>query len=103
MANVVGRGEILSALFYLLSFLTYLKYLSFTLTWCQIQQSNRFGRLSMLWLPISMTLATVALLCKEQGITVLGVCLLYDLFIVGRIQLQIQTRMPWIAIRLVLS
>ena len=35
----------------------------------------------MLWLVSSVFLGAVSMLCKEQGITVLGVCLAYDLFI----------------------
>ena len=36
---------------------------------------------SILWLVFSVVLAAVSMLCKEQGITVLAVCLAYDLFV----------------------
>ena len=35
------------------------------------------------WFSVSMMLAAAAMLAKEHGVTVLGVCLLYDVFIVS--------------------
>jgi len=34
---------------------------------------------------LSVVLVAVAMLCKEQGITVIGVCCAYDLFIARRV------------------
>lgn len=63
---MVGRAELLSAFFFLLSFLSYLVCVA----------SER-----LIMLPVSILLAAVAMLCKEQGITVLGVCLSYELLV----------------------
>jgi hypothetical protein len=39
------------------------------------------------WRPLIQTVAlvTVAMLCKEQGITVIGVCCVYEVFIAQRV------------------
>ena len=39
------------------------------------------------WPPLLMAicLVTVAMLCKEQGITVIGVCVVYELFVAQRV------------------
>ena len=60
----MGRAELLSCLFFLLSFLSYSHAL-------QSHSSNRFILLSII-------LAFVSMLSKEQGVTVLGVCAAYD-------------------------
>ena len=69
---MVGRAELLSALFYLLSFLSYL-----------VSCKTTNGSIS-LWSILSVLLAVVSMLCKEQGITVLGLCLFYELLLRGR-------------------
>ena len=39
------------------------------------------------WPPLLVTicLVTVAMLCKEQGITVIGVCVVYEVFVAQRV------------------
>ena len=39
------------------------------------------------WKPLLLTVAlvTVAMLCKEQGITVIGVCCVYEVFVVQQV------------------
>uniref|UniRef100_A0A3Q3IHI3 dolichyl-phosphate-mannose--protein mannosyltransferase n=1 Tax=Monopterus albus TaxID=43700 RepID=A0A3Q3IHI3_MONAL len=58
VAGIVGRADLLCALFFQLSFLTYCK--AFTR-----------GRFSVQWVVVSLLLCAAAMLCKEQGITVL--------------------------------
>jgi len=36
---------------------------------------------------ITMALVTCAMLCKEQGITVVGICFIYDLCIVNKVNI----------------
>ena len=43
---------------------------------------------SPLWLIFTVCLAVVSMLCKEQGIVALGVCLAYDILVVCRINLS---------------
>ena len=95
VANIIGRTELLSGIFFLLSLLSYQCCLSHKpnkkketskyshqepLNSEQLQHTAPI-QFSLLWLACSVLLATVSMLCKEQGITVLGVCLAYDLFV----------------------
>lgn len=81
VANVVGRADILSALFYVLAFLSYAK--------CFQEQTapnagshTKLAKFSRLWFGISLLCSVLSLLSKEQGITVLAVCAVYDLVFV---------------------
>ncbi|KAL3311635.1 Protein O-mannosyl-transferase tmtc3 [Cichlidogyrus casuarinus] len=71
VTGVVGRAELLSALFFLVNFLYYLK----------ISQYD-FSLKIFLHLLIFNLIVSVGTLCKEVCITVIGVCALYDVFIV---------------------
>ncbi|TSS60369.1 Transmembrane and TPR repeat-containing protein 3 [Bagarius yarrelli] len=69
VTGVVGRAELLSSIFLLAAFLSYTK-------------SKGVDR-SIVWTPILLTvfLVAVATLCKEQGITVIGICCVYEVFV----------------------
>lgn len=75
----MGRTELLSAIFFLLSFLSY-------------QQLTTHKRKvfvpPMFWWVSSIGFSVLSLLSKEQGITVLGVAAAYDVFIVARMNLR---------------
>ncbi|XP_061083229.1 protein O-mannosyl-transferase TMTC4 isoform X1 [Conger conger] len=74
VAGVVGRADLLCALFFQLSFLTYCR---------AFQRGNaKEDRFSMAWIVISLVLCAVAMLCKEQGITVLGVNAAFDILMI---------------------
>ena len=95
VANIVGRTELLSGIFFLLSLLSY----QCCLNYKHKKEANKHPHLhqepldleqlqhtapthfSWLWLICSILFAVVSMLCKEQGITVLGICLAYDLFV----------------------
>uniref|UniRef100_A0A2K6FII7 dolichyl-phosphate-mannose--protein mannosyltransferase n=1 Tax=Propithecus coquereli TaxID=379532 RepID=A0A2K6FII7_PROCO len=64
-----GRAELLSSIFFLAAFLSYTK--------------SKGPDNSIVWTPIALTvfLVAVATLCKEQGITVVGICCVYEVFI----------------------
>lgn len=83
VAGIVGRADLLCALFFILSFLAYvkacLKDISITL--------YRPSAVSWHWLCISMVLCAMSVLCKEQGITVLGIISAYDILMICRIDL----------------
>ncbi|XP_041853738.1 protein O-mannosyl-transferase TMTC3 isoform X3 [Melanotaenia boesemani] len=66
VTGVVGRAELLSSIFLLAAFLAYTKSTS--------------TDQSIVWAPIALTvvLVAVATLCKEQGITVVGICCVYE-------------------------
>uniref|UniRef100_A0A671Q1B6 dolichyl-phosphate-mannose--protein mannosyltransferase n=1 Tax=Sinocyclocheilus anshuiensis TaxID=1608454 RepID=A0A671Q1B6_9TELE len=71
VAGIVGRADLLCALFFQLSFLVYCK---------AFQGGDK--TFSVLWIFGSILLCAVAMLCKEQGITVLGVNAAYDILMV---------------------
>ncbi|XP_018107867.1 protein O-mannosyl-transferase TMTC3 isoform X2 [Xenopus laevis] len=69
VTGVVGRAELLSSIFLLAAFLSYTK--------------SKGPDNSIVWTPIAVavSLVAVATLCKEQGITVVGICCVYEVFI----------------------
>uniref|UniRef100_A0A8C7Z1F5 Protein O-mannosyl-transferase TMTC3 n=1 Tax=Oryzias sinensis TaxID=183150 RepID=A0A8C7Z1F5_9TELE len=69
VTGVVGRAELLSSIFLLAAFLSYTK--------------STGADHSIVWTPIALTVVLVAAatLCKEQGITVVGICCVYEVFI----------------------
>ncbi|KAM3861742.1 protein O-mannosyl-transferase TMTC4 [Diretmus argenteus] len=74
VAGIVGRADLLCALFFQLSFLTYCKAFH--------GGSDRDERVSVLWIVVSLLLCAAAMLCKEQGITVLGVNAAFDVLLI---------------------
>lgn len=74
VAGIVGRADLLCALFFQLSFLAYCK--AFT------KGTNRDDRFSVQWVVASLLLCAAAMLCKEQGITVLGVNAAFDVLLI---------------------
>ncbi|KAL7645009.1 UNVERIFIED_CONTAM: hypothetical protein RMT77_004833 [Armadillidium vulgare] len=82
VTGVVGRAETLSSLFFLLSLLAY----------CGATRNQSRGpkgaRVVTEWrlLFLAMILATTAMLCKEQGITVIAVCAVYEVFVVQKVR-----------------
>ncbi|XP_076857820.1 protein O-mannosyl-transferase TMTC4 isoform X2 [Brachyhypopomus gauderio] len=73
VAGIVGRADLLCALCFQLSFLTYCR---------AFQGGGKSDRFSVSWVAVSLLLCAVAMLCKEQGITVLGVNAAFDVLVV---------------------
>ncbi|XP_052004901.1 protein O-mannosyl-transferase TMTC4-like [Xyrauchen texanus] len=71
VAGIVGRADLLCALFFQLSFLVY----------CKAFQGGD-NKFSVFCIIGSILLCALAMLCKEQGITVLGVNATYDILVV---------------------
>ncbi|XP_036615961.1 protein O-mannosyl-transferase TMTC3 [Trichosurus vulpecula] len=69
VTGVVGRAELLSSIFFLTAFLSYTK--------------SKGPNNTIVWTPILLTviLVAIATLCKEQGVTVVGICCVYEVFI----------------------
>ncbi|KAM9483968.1 protein O-mannosyl-transferase TMTC4 isoform 2-T2 [Salvelinus alpinus] len=74
VAGIVGRADLLCALFFQLSFLTY----------CKAFRGGRESeeKFSIHWIAVSLLLCAAAMLCKEQGITVLGVNAAFDVLLI---------------------
>ncbi|XP_029460365.1 protein O-mannosyl-transferase TMTC4 isoform X1 [Rhinatrema bivittatum] len=79
VAGIVGRADLLCALFFLLSFLGYCK--------AFIEYDKEGKQFSILWILTSVLLGAVAMLCKEQGITVLGLNAVFDAFVICKLNL----------------
>ncbi|XP_055086621.1 protein O-mannosyl-transferase TMTC4 isoform X1 [Periophthalmus magnuspinnatus] len=75
VAGIVGRADLLCALFFQLSFLSYTRAFNKA-------GSDRDDRFSVQWVVASLLLCAAAMLCKEQGITVLGVNAAFDVLLI---------------------
>ncbi|XP_041352924.1 protein O-mannosyl-transferase TMTC4-like [Gigantopelta aegis] len=82
VAGVVGRADLLCAFTFLLSFICYVRS---CLNDCG--QSYRPASVSVLWMFLSVVLCVMSTFCKEQGITVIGVCSVFDIIVVCRVDL----------------
>ncbi|XP_059490524.1 protein O-mannosyl-transferase TMTC4 [Neocloeon triangulifer] len=71
VAGIVGRADLLCALFFFLAFLSYCKSVDSSIFSIQILPA-------VIWLDLTMIFSLVSMLCKEQGITVIGLCSAYD-------------------------
>lgn len=95
VAGVVGRADILACLFFLLAFLSYMRYCKYRDKW---KDRRRLVPLA------AMAVCTaLAMLSKEQGITVLAVCATYDLFIHSRLAITHIPRLLQVVIIISLS
>ncbi|BFZ09595.1 hypothetical protein BsWGS_12633 [Bradybaena similaris] len=93
VTGIVGRADVLAAFFFLLSLYTYCRCMTpGPRTGRAVNCGGHSARPSaasllprlMFHLMISLLLAAAAMLCKETGLTVLGVSLLLDLTLHGR-------------------
>ncbi|XP_041350711.1 protein O-mannosyl-transferase TMTC2-like [Gigantopelta aegis] len=80
VAGVVGRADVGACLFFLLAFLSYMKYVE-----CRSARDQAWVRWWFMGAVYSFS--TASMLTKEQGIAVLAVCAIYDTFIYNRVKL----------------
>ncbi|MBN3316071.1 TMTC4 protein, partial [Atractosteus spatula] len=78
VAGIVGRADLLCALFFQLSFLSYCR---------AFQGGYKEDKFSVSWTVVSLSLCAVAMLCKEQGITVLGVNAAFDVLMICNVDI----------------
>ncbi|CAN8212674.1 unnamed protein product [Coccothraustes coccothraustes] len=75
VTGIVGRADVLACLLFLLAFLSYNRSVD------QLYVGEHFPpTASPFYLLLSLFLGTCAMLVKETGVTVFGVCLVYDFF-----------------------
>ncbi|NWH63477.1 TMTC1 protein, partial [Geococcyx californianus] len=75
VTGIVGRADVLACLLFLLAFLSYNRSVD------QLYVGEHFPPTSSpFFLLLSLFLGTCAMLVKETGVTVFGVCLVYDFF-----------------------
>uniref|UniRef100_A0A182QCP9 Uncharacterized protein n=1 Tax=Anopheles farauti TaxID=69004 RepID=A0A182QCP9_9DIPT len=73
VTGVVGRAETLSSVFFLAAFIFYTK------------ATRRKKSIGWRFLCLSMLFVATAMLCKEQGITITGVCAIYEIFVAQKL------------------
>ncbi|KAF3859216.1 hypothetical protein F7725_021615 [Dissostichus mawsoni] len=84
VSGVVGRADVGAALFFLLSLLCYVRH-------CGLRrdfQSGCGGSWCWGWMLGSLGCAAASMLWKEQGVTVLAVSAVYDLFVFQRLRFR---------------
>lgn len=79
VSGIVGRADVLAGLLFLLTFLFYTRSVSLHAPDDSLPSTASPGRLL-----VSLLLGTCAMLVKETGITVFGVCVLYDVLVLCR-------------------
>uniref|UniRef100_A0A3P9MLB2 dolichyl-phosphate-mannose--protein mannosyltransferase n=1 Tax=Oryzias latipes TaxID=8090 RepID=A0A3P9MLB2_ORYLA len=79
VSGIVGRADVLACVLFLLAFLSYTRSVG-----AASSEDSLPGTESPAALLISLLLGTCAMLVKETGITVFGVCLLYDALVLCR-------------------
>ncbi|XP_053108468.1 protein O-mannosyl-transferase TMTC1 isoform X3 [Hemicordylus capensis] len=85
VTGIVGRADVLACLLFLLAFLSYNRSVD------QLYVGEHFPpTASLSFLLLSLFLGTCAMLVKETGITVFGVCLVYDGFLLSQNRLQLK-------------
>ncbi|XP_061570729.1 protein O-mannosyl-transferase TMTC1 isoform X2 [Cololabis saira] len=79
VSGVVGRADILACLLFLLTFLSYVRSVGRCVSEDALPSTESPGSLLL-----SLLLGTSAMLVKETGITVFGVCVVYDALVLCR-------------------
>ncbi|XP_068573239.1 protein O-mannosyl-transferase TMTC1 isoform X2 [Cebidichthys violaceus] len=79
VSGIVGRADVLACLLFLLTFLSYIR----SVAVC-VSEDSLPSTVSSWFLLVSLLLGTCAMLVKETGITVFGVCVLYDALVLCR-------------------
>lgn len=76
VTGIVGRAELLSSIFYLGAFLTYAS---------AVQQTRKRTKWTSLFTTFLFCLLC-SMLCKEQGITIAGICAAYEIFVIQQMR-----------------
>ncbi|KAF0029544.1 hypothetical protein F2P81_018649 [Scophthalmus maximus] len=79
VSGVVGRADVLACLLFLLTFLSYVRGVGVSVSEDSLPCTVSFSSLLL-----SLVLGTCAMLVKETGVTVFGVCVLYDALVLCR-------------------
>ncbi|XP_035209841.1 protein O-mannosyl-transferase TMTC2-like, partial [Stegodyphus dumicola] len=88
VAGVVGRADVGACLFFLLCIMFYFKY-------CEYRSYPELCSRRWIYLYASLTCAACSMLTKEHGVTVLAVCVIYEVLIYHKIALKELIDMPF--------
>ncbi|KAL4219888.1 Protein O-mannosyl-transferase tmtc4 [Mactra antiquata] len=88
VSGIVGRADLLCAVLFVSSFLIYVKSCALDLHEKENHQIiYRPDSFSLQYIICSMVLCALSVFCKEQGITVIGVCSVYDVIVICGVDL----------------
>ncbi|XP_053396006.1 protein O-mannosyl-transferase TMTC2-like [Mercenaria mercenaria] len=85
VAGVVGRADVGACLFFILALICYMEYVKLRE---RIHDPGGKSSLRFAYFLGTSALTTASMLTKEQGVTVLGVCAAYDLFVHNKMKLS---------------
>uniref|UniRef100_A0A665TGA6 dolichyl-phosphate-mannose--protein mannosyltransferase n=1 Tax=Echeneis naucrates TaxID=173247 RepID=A0A665TGA6_ECHNA len=91
VSGIVGRADVLACLLFLLTFLSYIRGVGVS-----VSEDSVPSTVSAWSLFTSLMLGTCAMLVKETGITVFGVCALYDALVLYHHQSPESGQEPWL-------
>uniref|UniRef100_A0A3Q2XIA7 Uncharacterized protein n=1 Tax=Hippocampus comes TaxID=109280 RepID=A0A3Q2XIA7_HIPCM len=98
VAGVVGRADVGAALFFLLSLLCYARHCGLRARRCRGPGGSAARRWT--WMAGSLWCAAASMLWKEQGVTVLAVLAVYDLFVFHRLTFRQALLLPFGKVKL---
>ncbi|KAL9921887.1 transmembrane O-mannosyltransferase targeting cadherins 3 isoform 1-T6 [Glossina fuscipes fuscipes] len=84
VTGVVGRAELLSSLFFLCAFISYVRSVNIGF-FPSVSRKSAQKTMKTSWFSLFIVFGgclLASMLCKEQGITIAGICVAYELFVV---------------------
>lgn len=88
VAGVVGRADVGACLFFLLCIILYTKY-------CEYRNYPDLCSRRWIYLYASLICAACSMLTKEHGVTVLAVCVVYEVLVYHKVALKDLINMPF--------
>ncbi|CAH1782005.1 unnamed protein product [Owenia fusiformis] len=80
VAGIVGRADLLCAICFCLGFLAYKQSIE--------QEGDPSSKSKLSWLLLCGGITAIGVLCKEQAITVIGVCSAFDILVVNGVSME---------------
>lgn len=88
VAGVVGRADVGACLFFLLCIMFYIKY-------CEYRSYPELCTRRWIYLYAALACAACSMLTKEHGVTVLAVCVIYEVLVYHKVALKELIDMPF--------
>lgn len=96
VAGIVGRADIGACLFFLLSLLSYIRYVHHR-DENHSSDGGGGGTKAILFFVLTAVFTTLSMLTKEQGVTVIAVCAIYDLFVKNKVRITDLLSCKWVS------
>lgn len=102
VAGIVGRADVGACLFFLLSLLSYIRYIHHRDENYSSDGGGGGGTVEdkkkILFFVLTAIFTTLSMLTKEQGVTVIAVCATFDLFIKNKVRITDLLCGNWVSI-----